>query len=428
MKLLNYLNKSENNVAIILTLVLLSMSYPYGFPLFSFVVLFFVVLKFISGNLKIRINIGFSLFFLCVLAYILGVFLNGGKIYSYNKSDLTNIIAFFLVWLLLSDLTRDKFPKLIHQFAKYSVFVCSAVAIISLYKFYKLTNGVYIEAFFNDGVYRQGTSLVKDYNMFSLALLSGLVMSIYLISKSKKVSHSLYSFASFALIFTSVIFAGSRRAWVLAILMVLVMVFLIIKYIFTHRFEKNVKQLLKYGLIISVVSLFVFLFTVLFDVDLIQNTGQFESLKKRFDTLQLEQVDDSFSSRTNRWDYAIELYSDYNPLQLFVGSGFSYLPKFGSAFQRGAESYPHNPFLSSLLYSGLVGVLIFVVTLTWSIAVAIRNRKIISLHFTFIYLISWMFLFISSNSFFSNPLLILLMMTLLAPPSKQVKINTVTTI
>ncbi|WP_067725379.1 O-antigen ligase family protein [Oceanobacillus damuensis] len=420
MKLIIYLNNSQNSIAIILAVALLSLSYPYGFPLFGLIVILFGLLKVITGKFKVRINIGFILFFLAVLTYILGMTLSGGRIYSSNISDLTNILSFFIIWALLSDLNRDDYPKLIHNFAKYAVFVSFIVSLISLYKFYQLLGGIQLPQFFMGNYYPTGSSLLRDYNMFSLGLIPGLIMTTYLLSNSKKITHMSYYLISFVTIFSSLILAGSRRGWIVAIIVLLFVLFLLVKFIF--HLNKNFVKLFKISLGALYVSIFALLFVNLFNVEFnFQSSPEIQNLKYRFETLQYEEASNSMSPRTVRWDYASRMYNDANPLEVFIGSGFGYLPKFANEFAPSIqEDYPHSPFYSTLLFSGLIGLIILSFMLFWSIIMSFKEIKTLGFHFILVFLISWTFALISGNSIFSiNVFLILLLVIVSVPNQKE---------
>lgn len=419
MKIFTYLNKSENSVSILLGVAILSMSYPYGFPLFGVIAIFFGVLKIVTRRFKIRINIGFIIFFLTVLGYMLGLSLSQGKIYSNNISDITNIISFFVIWALLSDLNKDNYPVLLHKFAKYAVFVSFIVATISLYKFYKLLGNEYLQRFYFGDFYPAGTSLVRDYNMFSFALIAGLIMSVYLLSQAKKLSHMFYFLIAFATIFTSVLFAGSRRGWIVAIIVAAFVLFLLIKFLV--RFDKNLVKIIRFGLIVSSVAVFIYLLSILFQVDIdLENSDQIVKMQYRFETLKFNQAEGSFSERTMRWEYATQRYNESNIIQFLLGSGFDYLPDYAKKFSPNLqEDYPHNPFLSALLYSGLAGLVIILILFGWTIISAKNNIKTLGGYYTLLYFISWIFILVSANSIFSITLFVTLMLIIISVPSKQ---------
>lgn len=422
MKILNYLRKSENSVAILLALTMLSLCFPYGFPLVSPLTAIFVAINLVHKDIKLRINVGFILFFICAVFYMLGMTMNGGTIYNLNKTDMTNIATLFLFWLLLSNLKKEDYPKLLHNFAKITVFISFIVSLISLYKFALLLNRITIPFFYIGDSYRNGTSLVNDYNMFSLGMFSGLVMTIYLLNKAKKTSHLIYYLIAFATIFSSIIFSGSRRGWVIAVVILIFLLFRGFKYLITHRFETNVVRFFKISFAASFILVFVILISVLFNVDIdIQNSPQVRILQDRFSTLQLDQVDDIFSSsRTRRWDHAEQMFGEYNPLQMVIGNGFSYIPEFGAEFTiSNPESYPHSPIHSALLYSGLLGVLGIIFLVLWTFYKSLRHYSLFNIYLPLLLFINCVFIAISSNSIFSITSLLTLFLTVISVPDKQ---------
>lgn len=80
-------------------------------------------------------------------------------------------------------------------------------------------------------------------------------------------------------------------------------------------------------------------------------------------------IKDQFSGpRLERYYYAIDIYvNDYSVIQRLFGGGFiythSYALKFSTDYDQFDYDYPHNPFLSVLLYSGAIGLMIYFVVL-----------------------------------------------------------------
>jgi len=69
------------------------------------------------------------------------------------------------------------------------------------------------------------------------------------------------------------------------------------------------------------------------------------------------------SSRIDRWQFAWQIFSkEYNWLKKIIGGGFVHLNWYGFYFSgdKTASDYPHNPFLSILLYSGILGLIIYI--------------------------------------------------------------------
>lgn len=422
MKIIDYLNKSENSIAVLLAVSLVSMSFPYGFPLFGMITLFFGILKIITGKFKLRINISFIILFFCILTYMIGLSFSEGIIYDKNISDMTNIVCFVIIWILLSDLRREDYQKLKYTFARFAVSCSAIISTISLYKFYQLMNGVKIEYFFMGNDYPGGTSLVRDYNMFSLAMTTGLIMSTYLLSKTKKTSHMFFYLLAFIIIYTSILFAGSRRGWVVATVVLFFVIYLTLRSLI--NLNRNLIVMLKFafGLIIAVLSITFTLSYFEINIDL-KNSAEIQSLQNRFDTLQISQVDNSFSQRTVRWEYALNKVNDSNPLQLLLGSGFGYLTEFANEFNPNLkEDYPHNPFLSALLYSGIIGFIVLVTLILSSVIMLIINYKVLGIHFIFLYFTTWLYIFVSSNSIFSVTISVSIMLIIISIPHEKRKV------
>lgn len=111
--------------------------------------------------------------------------------------------------------------------------------------------------------------------------------------------------------------------------------------------------------------------------------------------------------RILRWKFALKIYAfEYNWKQKLFGSGFKFLNWFGYYFDRDKtiSDYPHNPFLSVLLYSGVLGLLIYCYFIYKVFFYYIRYRKEYPLLFIF-FLITFFFTFFSGGSPFDPPIM-----------------------
>ena len=111
--------------------------------------------------------------------------------------------------------------------------------------------------------------------------------------------------------------------------------------------------------------------------------------------------------RTERWVYALNMFGNYSVLNQFVGNGFQYLKEYKQKFARKEASYdyPHSPVLSALLYSGLIGVGVYIFFLVKVIQYYWKYHSEL-FGFAVFFIITVMFSFISGNSHFSIPALI----------------------
>jgi hypothetical protein len=116
---------------------------------------------------------------------------------------------------------------------------------------------------------------------------------------------------------------------------------------------------------------------------------------------------DLFSLRTARWRFGWNIFSqEYNAVRKVFGGGFSFLNWYGYMFlnDQTASDWPHNPFLQILLYSGLLGLIIYMLFLTRSFYFYIKYFKEFGIFFNF-FLITFFFSFFSGGSPFDPPIM-----------------------
>ena len=110
--------------------------------------------------------------------------------------------------------------------------------------------------------------------------------------------------------------------------------------------------------------------------------------------------------RTDRWRYARELWQTrYNTKQKIFGQGFKYLEWYGEKFWNNPKRYdfPHNPIISSFLYSGIIGGVVYIIFLIMSLWLYWKKRQQLGIFFI-MYLCSMFFSMFSGSSHFSFPL------------------------
>lgn len=112
------------------------------------------------------------------------------------------------------------------------------------------------------------------------------------------------------------------------------------------------------------------------------------------------------SPRTDRWRYALELWQTrYNTKQKIFGQGFKYLEWYGEKFYGNPKRYdfPHNPIISSFLYSGIIGGVVYIIFLIMSMWLYWKRRLQLGIFFI-MYLCCMFFCMFSGSSHFSFPL------------------------
>lgn len=119
--------------------------------------------------------------------------------------------------------------------------------------------------------------------------------------------------------------------------------------------------------------------------------------------ISVDTISNSFTDmRLRRWQFAIQIYlKEYGIFRKIFGGGFNHLNWFGYYFDKDktASDYPHNPIFSVLLYSGILGLSLYLLLL-------FRTIRYYSLYFKKFYILFLFLLITFFFSFFSsgNPL------------------------
>jgi hypothetical protein len=124
--------------------------------------------------------------------------------------------------------------------------------------------------------------------------------------------------------------------------------------------------------------------------------------------LIFKKPNDNFGEdRTTLWKFALEIFNkEYNWHQKIFGGGFNFLNWYGYCFSgdKTKTEYPHNPFLHILLYSGLLGLSIYLLFMYKGLYYYIKYSKEYPVIFIF-YLITFYFTFFSGGNPFDPPLM-----------------------
>jgi hypothetical protein len=114
-----------------------------------------------------------------------------------------------------------------------------------------------------------------------------------------------------------------------------------------------------------------------------------------------------FGGRLLRWEFAYEIFmKEYNWKQKIFGGGFNFLNWYGNYFfkDKTKSDWPHNPFLSILLYSGIIGLVLYILLLYKVTTYYLNYLKEYYLFFIF-FLITLFFSFFSGGSPFDPPIM-----------------------
>jgi len=139
---------------------------------------------------------------------------------------------------------------------------------------------------------------------------------------------------------------------------------------------------------------------------LVSEDTTYYGYKTNFD-IERTNVDKLYGERIIRWQFAWQIFKkEYNWPKRIFGGGFNFLNWYGHYFDndKTRSDYPHNPFLHILLYSGIVGLLIYMVFMYKVFYYYILNIKEYPLLFIF-FLITFFFTFFSGGNPFDPPIM-----------------------
>jgi hypothetical protein len=170
----------------------------------------------------------------------------------------------------------------------------------------------------------------------------------------------------------------------------------------SYKFKNNHNDLL--FLINSQVSNSQFYITDISLINLTQTQYQTDISSDKSDRVSQETF---FLDRSSRWIYARELWeTKFNVRDKIFGHGFDYLEWYGEKFLGSSKKYdwPHNPLISIVLYSGVAGLLFYILLITRAVVLYLNYRNKHKLAFIG-FLITLFFSFFSAGNPFDPPIM-----------------------
>jgi hypothetical protein len=396
-------------LVICIVLPFVGQAFPYGLPVFGPVVLltFCVVLisRFrIDAPAHVNLNIGtYGLLLLLVLVTYLYGILRTDTLMDYRThvlNDLLNGIEALMLCIASVNIpwSAERLEKYGNQVITLLFVVTTLLAGMGLYKALLLYKGIQIPfiAQGNPGrPYPWGSSLVDDYDFYSLALLCGMLGATGRIVASKRLARRFVYVAGFLLMAVAGFLSGSRRFWVLAPLLITFELFILLKK--------------KAGTVHAIGWLFFVLIIVV--VGVLNTTGVLDQVFGlsvggldvgfRLQTLFLSHGAHGLGRRLALAQYALAMLDGWTVL---LGHGFDYLRTFGCEFQScEIQNYPHNPVLSALLYAGVAGAIAVIAFIVYVIVLVLRSLSGGKMFFFFGSCLAaeWVFVSISGNTILS---------------------------
>ena len=391
-------------------------AFPYGFPLFSPSVFIFLSLCIVSSQ-HIHVDKFIFFYLLLISVYILtiGIF---GTLYPNNIFDIINGLIVLIFFIVFQSIIQNR--RQFNQYTKYlqnGIFLSSfIIAGIGLVKMFFLLQGTKISLFYHGGEeYPWGSSLVADYNIFGLCLISGLISGYYILKRCMPLRYYVVVNLMVVTIFFASVFASSRRTWIVLSFLVLMLVGVFLKNLTKNIFLlfstyklKRPEFIKKLTLGITLTAIIIGIVTLVPNDIPIKHTYQLTRIQYRFLTIKnISEINLQPSSRYNRYNYAFQLINEYSILNLIFGNGSNYLQKFGQKFNGSGYDYPHNYILTAILQSGLIGALLVIGYICYCLFLYLKHLKFIETRFYFfIMLISSFYWFVSGNSIFTSKIYI----------------------
>ncbi len=389
-----------------LALPFLGQLLPYGIPIFLPVTLLALGLALMCRgwrlgmlDLKVPVN-GFTLAVALVLASVFYGMALSQRVDGSLFGEAANAIGVLLLYFAVTNAVESRGHRemLLRKLMALLLAVAVIAAILGIIKFVLFLGGQRI-AYFADtetGEYPFGTSLINDYNLFALSLLCGIAIALGHVFTARRVLTYLAAALVCCLLVVAGFFAGSRRFWVVTPVVILLITALGV------RARGPMGALPRLMSIAAVVAALLFI-AIQFagDLDLSYLSNASRRLEVRLLSLLDADRAGGFDQRLIRWDFAWAMADGFSA---WVGQGFDYLHAFSCRFGGCVGiDYPHNPFLSALLYAGVFGVLAVGLLLFHAMCSALRllwGRPVEALAGVLL-LIHLPFILVSSNTILS---------------------------
>lgn len=334
--------------------------------------------------------------------------------------DFFNLIWWFIFVLILNSAIRSQsdFEKFKSIVLKSTFIFTTAAAILGLLKIYCLSNGImlsYFEIVSPDGSKEIsfGSSLNIDYNVFTISLYCGLFAGLYCYKRTTNLKLKIVHAVGLLLILAAGLMSGSRRGFVIGIFLIFYIIFWSFKAesysLKLNAFNKKKQAFLKKPWIAFVFLLVFFISLTRLDIDsIIESSSEITSVLDRLLTLE-DLSSQENDTRSNRWVYAFEFFSEMPSLSKLFGDGFDYMRMFGYKFEVGYSDHPHNVWISSLLYGGIFGF-ISTIFLTVYVFFFFKKQKHIFKELFVWYILFLLLNFTSSNTIYSTRIFVVIML------------------
>lgn len=347
--------------AIIFSLCILEMSFGLSV---SFKVVWWFYFYFVWSifNLNIKRKVDKNLtksnmqlviwYSLSCLIFTLQHFL-GKEFYQQSTNESFNILWWSMFGALLVNQMRQ--GQVYYDFFQLYVrnivfFGCCISALMGLLKYVNILSGRYLNSYYYENQLLSGSSLSTDYNLYSLGLTIGALLSIGLFKKNTKYLFKFLYILTIGIIILSILLSGSRRG-------VLMSGFILFCLAYSSQIFSARKQITLVTTQFIPIVVFFFIGNYWGKIsEFILSTDLLDQGITRVLTLKEELQGEN--ERTSRFSWSLDYFSGRTGVETIFGSGFEYLKMMGRSFSGELEDNPHNYLVSSLLYGGILSLLI----------------------------------------------------------------------
>lgn len=404
--------------ALYLTLLVVGLVLPYGFPLTTPLIsgLFLLVLGHTlatDGTLYYRTEI--VLVYLGAMGFVLIGTALSSELYANVRQDIINALAgLLMVPIVFRIAAAERIGQLQRNFALLLFLFMVPVALLCLYKFYMQVEGVqlaWLPRSGADGRYPVGSALQTDYNMAALGLTIGATGGAWLMFKTASPWGRWPIVVGVLLMIAAAVLTGSRRFYVVfALLFVAAFAYGAFRFgrrcagtLARSRLRATSLSQLLVGAALVAGSVFLISPWI---ADLLAG-GAFTRLFARADTL-LRLADTLAESRRGALlEQSLQLSETFAFSNFLIGHGFDYLDILSEG---GAETYPHNPLVAAFLHGGVPNLLLVIYVLVRSSSIYLSSARTHAF-LCFAFFTTLVFTIISGNTIFSNRFFLMLLIT-----------------
>lgn len=343
--------------------------------------------------------------------YLIGIIITQ-KIPDYALRDIlefgVNIFMLFVLFFLMH--YSEKRKGFLYVFRKITSLIGISAVLISLAGIIKYILQIQgVEMSFENPL---GTAFNTDKNFYALYSFLGLISFYPRITHSNNVGKQLFYQMLFLVLIANIILSFSFRS-----VLLLSFIFITVLFLQTYRLISSKSEVinnLTSNLWLVSIALLIFFTVNITILSIDQDYSNRLTLKYTSENLETDiKPDDSKiitkSFNYSKWEYALEIFKQQKTTAKLFGNGFNYFEKYGEHFSRGQNKfdYPHNPVLSALLYSGILGAvftLFFIIIAVYYSFIYFKKYPL----FSMMLFICLLFVFFSGNSMFSVPIFLFL--------------------